>query len=57
MFKACPPFVPKHEKKITIPQNIYLSTEKRAQEWMAFEKKIKEKLLHNEEILKMVNYH
>ncbi|VVC29847.1 Hypothetical protein CINCED_3A006199 [Cinara cedri] len=60
MFKARPatvlkkkPFVPKHEKKCTAPQNIRLNTERRAQEWMVFEQEIKEKFSHYEEISRM----
>lgn len=61
MFKARPatvlkqkPFIPKHQKKCTTPQNIRLNTERRAQEWMVFEHEIKEKFSHYEEISKMV---
>lgn len=64
MFKARPatvlkkkPFVPKHEKKYTAPQNIRLNTERRAQEWMVFEQEIKEKFSYYEEISRMVNYY
>jgi len=57
MFKARPatvlkkkPFVPKHEKRCTEARNIYLSTERRAKDWMVFEQKMKVNFLRQEEI-------
>ncbi|XP_022164807.1 uncharacterized protein LOC111029879 isoform X2 [Myzus persicae] len=59
-FKARPatvlkkkPFVPKHEKKYTEPKNVFLNTERRAQEWMVFELEMKKKFSQYEENKRM----